>query len=63
MDGCPLISPPLQKHGITMCEDLQEVTRSARVNGMLLKIAALIGQAALGLLQWNCATFAFAWKF
>jgi hypothetical protein len=44
-------------------EDLQEVARSAQVNGMLSKIAALIWRAAPGLSRWNFATFAFAWRF
>jgi hypothetical protein len=39
MDGCPLASPPLQGHGITMCENLQE---SSRVKEMVLKMAVLI---------------------
>jgi hypothetical protein len=33
------ITPP-SKHGVTMCEDRQEVARSALVKGMELKIAA-----------------------
>jgi hypothetical protein len=46
MDGCPLTcpltSPPLQRCGITMCEDLQEVARSALVKGIDLQVAALM---------------------
>jgi hypothetical protein len=48
MDGCPLTSPSLQRHGIMTCENLHEVTRSAQVKGMVLKIAALIQRAAPG---------------
>jgi hypothetical protein len=33
---------PLQKHGVTMREDRQEVARSALVKGMESKMAALI---------------------
>jgi hypothetical protein len=51
---------PLQKRGVTMREDRQEVARSALVKGMELKIAALICRAALGYLRWNCAIFGFA---
>jgi hypothetical protein len=43
-----------------MHEDLQEVARSALVNGIELKMAILICQAALGLLQWNMAIFSLA---
>jgi hypothetical protein len=56
-DGCPLTLPPLQKCGVTTREDRQEVARSALVNGMESKMAALICRAALGYLQWNCAIF------
>jgi hypothetical protein len=42
MDGCPLTSPPLQRCGVTMCEDIQEVARSAQVKRMVSKMAALI---------------------
>jgi hypothetical protein len=41
-DGCPLILPPLQKRGITTREARQEVARSALVNGIESKRAALI---------------------
>jgi hypothetical protein len=41
MDGCPLTLPPLQKCGITTCEDCQEVSRSNLVEGIELKIDAL----------------------
>jgi hypothetical protein len=51
----------LQRCGITMCEDLQEVARSALVNGIESKMAALICRAALGLLQWNITIFGLAW--
>jgi hypothetical protein len=60
MDRCPLTLPPLQKHGVTMCEDFQEVARSALVKGIELKMAALIWRAAPGYLWWNCAIFGFA---
>jgi hypothetical protein len=59
-DGCPLILPPLQKCSITTHEDCQEVARSALVNGIESKIAALIWRAAPGCLQWNCTIFGFA---
>jgi hypothetical protein len=59
-DGCPLTLPPLQKNGVTTCEDHQEVARSALVNGIESKMAALIWRAAPGCLQWNCAIFSFA---
>jgi hypothetical protein len=39
-DGCPLTLPPLQKHGVTMREDYQEVARSALVKRVELKMAA-----------------------
>jgi hypothetical protein len=42
MDGCPLTLPPLQKCGITTCEDCQEVARSALVKGIESKMAVLI---------------------
>jgi hypothetical protein len=42
MDRCPLTLPPLQKCGVTMCEAHQEVARSALVNGIESKRAALI---------------------
>jgi hypothetical protein len=60
MDRCPLILPPLQKHGVMMCEDHQEVARSALVKGMESKMAVLIWRAAPGYLRWNCAIFGFA---
>jgi hypothetical protein len=41
-DGCPLTLPPLQKRGVTTREARQEVARSALVNGIELKRAALI---------------------
>jgi hypothetical protein len=41
-DGCPLPLPPLQKHGVTTREARQEVARSALVNGIESKRAALI---------------------
>jgi hypothetical protein len=59
-DGCPLTLPPLQKRGVTMHEDCQEVARSALVKRMELKMAVLIWHAVLGYLQWNCAIFGFA---
>jgi hypothetical protein len=37
-DRCPLTSPPLQRHGVTTCEDRQEVARSALVNGIESKM-------------------------
>jgi hypothetical protein len=45
-DGCPLTSPPLQKHSVTMCKDCQEVARSALVKGIELKMAVLIWRVA-----------------
>jgi hypothetical protein len=59
-DGCPLTLSPLQKCGITMHEDHQEVARSALMKGMELKMAALIWCTAPGYLQWNCTIFDFA---
>jgi hypothetical protein len=56
----PLYYPP-SKCGITMCEDRQEVARSALVKGIESKVAALIWCAALGYLRWNSAIFGFAW--
>jgi hypothetical protein len=53
MGGCPLTLPPLQRHGVTMHEDRQEVARSALVKEIESKRAALIWQAAPGCLQWN----------
>jgi hypothetical protein len=44
-----------------MHEDRQEVARSALVNAIELKMAALIWHAAPGYLRWNCAIFGFAW--
>jgi hypothetical protein len=41
-DGCPLTLPPLQKRGVTTREARQEVARSALVNGIESKRAALI---------------------
>jgi hypothetical protein len=61
MDRCPLTLSPLQKRGITMREDRQEVARSALVKGMESKMATLIWHAAPGYLWWNCAIFGFAW--
>jgi hypothetical protein len=46
MDRCPLTLPPLQKRGVTTCEDLQEVARSALAKGIELKMATLIWHAA-----------------
>jgi hypothetical protein len=40
IDRCPLTSPPLQRHSVTMHEDCQEVARSALVNGIESKMAA-----------------------
>jgi hypothetical protein len=57
MDSCPLTLPPLQKDGITMHEDRQEIARSALVKGIESKMAALIYCAAPGYLRWNCAIF------
>jgi hypothetical protein len=56
----PYITPP-SKCGITTREDCQEVARSALVNGIESKMAALIWRAALGYLKWNSAIFGFAW--
>jgi hypothetical protein len=56
----PYITPP-SKHGVTTREDRQEVARSALVNGIESKMAALIWRAALGYLRWNSAIFDFAW--
>jgi hypothetical protein len=55
----PYIPPP-SKRGVTTREDRQEVTRSALVKGIELKMAALIWCAAPGYLRWNCAIFGFA---
>jgi hypothetical protein len=41
----PYITPP-SKHGVMMCEDRQEVARSALVNGIESKMAALIWRGA-----------------
>jgi hypothetical protein len=60
MDRCPLTSPPLQRRGVTTCEDRQEVAKSALVNGIESKMAALIWRAAPGCLRWNCVIFDFA---
>jgi hypothetical protein len=38
----PYITPPLQRRGVTTCKDHQEVARSALVNGIESKMAALI---------------------
>jgi hypothetical protein len=54
------ITPP-SKRGVMTCEDRQEVARSALVKGIESKMAVLIWRAAPGYLQWNCATFGFAW--
>jgi hypothetical protein len=54
MDSCPLTLPPLQKRGVTMCEDCQEIARSALVKGMESKMATLICCTVLGYLRWNC---------
>jgi hypothetical protein len=60
-DGCPLILPPPSKCGVMMHKDHQEVARSALVEGIELKRAALIWHAAPGYyLQWDCAIFGFA---
>jgi hypothetical protein len=53
----PYITPP-SKHSITMCEDCQEVARSALVKEIKLKIATLIWHAVPGYLQWNCISSA-----
>jgi hypothetical protein len=50
-DGCPLTLLPLQKCGVTMHKDRQEVARSALVKGIELKMAALIWCAAPGYLR------------
>jgi hypothetical protein len=47
-DGCPLTSPPLQRRGVTTHEDRQEVARSALVNGIESKMAALIWRLCEG---------------
>jgi hypothetical protein len=59
-DRCPLTLPPLQKHGVTMRKDHQEVAGSALVKGMESKMAVLIWHAVPGYLWWNCAIFGFA---
>jgi hypothetical protein len=51
MDGCPLTLPLLQRRSVMTCKDCQEVARSALVNGIESKRAALIWHAALGCLQ------------
>jgi hypothetical protein len=55
----PYITPP-SKCSVTMCEDRQEVARSALVKGIELKMSALIWRTALGYLRWNCGIFDFA---
>jgi hypothetical protein len=60
MDGCPLTLPPLQRCGVTMHDNHQEVARSALVKEIESKRAALIWRAVLGYLRWNCAIFGFA---
>jgi hypothetical protein len=55
----PYITPP-SKHGVTTCEDRQEVARSALVNGMESKMAVLIWWAVPGCLRGNCTIFDFA---
>jgi hypothetical protein len=42
MDRCPLTLPPIQKCSVTTREAHQEVARSALVNGIESKRAALI---------------------
>jgi hypothetical protein len=54
----PYITPP-SNHGVTMHEDRQEVSRSALVKGIELKMAVLIWCAAPGYLWWNCTIFGF----
>jgi hypothetical protein len=49
MDGCPLTLPPLQKCGVTTCEDCQEVARSALVKGIESKMAAQYGTLHRGI--------------
>jgi hypothetical protein len=49
MSRGPLTSHPLQRCGITTCEDLQEVAKSTLVNGMELNVAVLMCLAAVGL--------------
>jgi hypothetical protein len=56
----PYITPP-SKRGDTTRKDHQEVARSALVNGIESKMAALIWRAAPGYLRWNSAIFGFAW--
>jgi hypothetical protein len=41
-DRCSFTLPPLQNCGVTICEDCQEVARSALVKEIELKMAALI---------------------
>jgi hypothetical protein len=57
--GVPL-HYPLSKRGVMMHEDRQEVARSTLVNGIELKMAALIWRTAPGYLRWNSAIFGFA---
>jgi hypothetical protein len=59
-DRYPLILPPLEKCGVMMHEDYQEVARSTLVKWIELKMGMLIWCAALGYLQWNCTIFGFA---
>jgi hypothetical protein len=59
-DRCPLTLPPYQRCGIMTCKDRQEVARSALVNEIESKRAALMWRAVPGFLWWNCAIFGFA---
>jgi hypothetical protein len=49
-DRCPFTLPPLQRCGVTMHEDRQEVARSTLVKEIELKRATLMWCAALGFL-------------
>jgi hypothetical protein len=48
-DRYPLTLPPLQKYGVTTCEDCQEVSRSTLVKGIELRVDTSIWCAAPGI--------------
>jgi hypothetical protein len=58
-DRCPLTLPPLQRCGVKMRNDHQEVARFALVKEIELKRATLMWRTTLGFLWWNCAIFNF----
>jgi hypothetical protein len=65
MDRCPLTSPSLQRCGVTMCKDHQEVARSALVNGIIIismmNHPSILGQHVHSLSGYNMVLLTVFW--